>query len=371
MKIIAYSTGDSNGTEAWSNVPYYLLNALEKCGNEVIRVNILPFNRVRAVRVLINRLLRLFKTGITFERTALYGRIAKRKMLRAAKKHPDADLLFSFDFSNSIADRVKTKTLLFCDWDIKYLIEHIENRTPTEKEQRLIDEQKKVIDGTDYVVTIFPNAYDEMKKEHSNVYYFGMPVNLEEPDFDVKQAADERFEKKRLLFIGKKKYLASALSLTKAVESYNKRAGHKLFIDIIGMDADTTGIKSEYVTHHGYLHKEIPGEWAEYEALLRNAFFFVNTEDKWVGASSVLDTALCGIPCVVNPNDDLLRTFGGNIDFGFMCGENTPEAIERALKEITALSPAEYASLSEKARERVKGFTYGEYVKNIINLISG
>lgn len=371
MKIIAFSAGDSRNSDTWSNVPYYLLKALENNGTEIIRENIKPFEGRRWVRVLINKILRFTKKGITFERTALYNRISKNKMLRAVKKNPDAELLLTFGFSVCVEKETGIKTLMLCDWDIEYLINSIEKRTPTKTEQKLIEEQSEIIDSASYVVSIFPNAYEEMKKKHKNVYYFGTPINLDAPQFDIKAAAKQRFESRRLLFIGKEKYLQSAKVLACAVESFNlKNPDNKFFVDLIGMDEDRTKIKSEYIRHYGYLKKDSKKQWSIYNDLLKNAFFFINTSDNWVGASSILDTAYLGIPCIINPNPDLVKTFGENIYFGYYCNKNSADEIEKYLNRISELTLEDYALLSSNAQTAVQGYTYPEYVKKIISLIN-
>lgn len=371
MKIIAFSNGSSYDTSTWSNVPYYFLKALEKSGEEVIRVNIKPFAKVKLINHLLEKLIRTMKLGITYERTDFYNGIVKRKMLKAVKRNPDANLLLTFDFSHSVANETKIKTLLLCDWDIKYLIEKIDRRTPTDKEKRLIEQQSKIIDSADYAVSIFPKAYEEMKKTHKNMHYLGIPVNIDCPDFDIEEAQQSRYQSKRLLFIGKGKYLSCARELEKALENFNsKNPKQKIYADIIGMDESDTKISSEFITHHGYLNKNKPDEWATYESLLRGAYFFINTTDNWVGASSILDTAYLGIPCIINPNEDLTETFEGNIDFGYLCNRNSAEKIEEILNEIASLSFDEYKALSNKAHARVKDFTYDNYVRRIIQLIS-
>ena len=369
MKIIAFSNGDSNNPETWSNVPFYFLKALEATGAEVVRVNTKPFDSQRWIRVLINKALNITKSGVAFERTDYYKKTVEKKMMKALKNNKNADLLLSFDFSSSVADKTNIKTLLFCDWDIKYLITHIEKREPTEKELKLIEEQSRIIKSADYAVSIFPNAYEEMKKDYDNLYYFGTPINLDEPEFDIDSALDSRFKNKRLLFIGKKKYLIGIKALSAAVEKYNGENDEKFHIDIIGMTESITGIHSEYVTHYDYLNKNDEEQWATYNSLLKNAFFFVNTTDNWVGASSVLDTAYLGIPCIINPNDDLIKTFGKELFFGYYCCNNSSEEIEKYLNRIAEIDFEEYKLLSNNARVAVKGFTYPEYIKKILELI--
>lgn len=370
MKIIAFSNGDSLKTETWSNVPYYFTKALEEYGIDLIRVDMTPLKAFKKLILFLDRVRARFNIGVGFERTRLHSNLVRRKMLKAVKRNHDADLILTFDFSSSVKDKTDIKTLMLCDWDIKYLITQIDKRTPNEKELELIEEQSKIIDSADYAVTIFPNAYEIMKKEHKNMHYFGTPINLDSPPFDINAATGKRYNRKRLLFIGKGKYLSGAKALSDAVENYNKSNPEKAFhLDIIGMEESETGIKSEYVTHYGYLNKDDESEWNTYKNLLENAFFFVNTTDNWIGASSILDTAYLGIPCIINPNPDLTKTFGEEIYFGYYCKENTPKEIEKYLNKVANLSEEEYALLCNNAQVAVKGFTYPEIVKKIIELV--
>ena len=373
MKIIAFSNGDSNKTSTWSNVPYYFLKAAEKEGVQVVRVDITPYRNsallqkaVWAYEHLHNKL----NIGPSFERSSLHEREVRKIMMNAVKSNPDANLLLTFDFSHSVADKTDIKTLLLCDWDIEYLITQIDKRIPSEKERKLIEAQDEIIDSADYVVSIFPNAFEKMKSKHGNMHYFGTPINLDEPEFDIDAALDGRFRSRHLLFIGKEKYLSGAKELAKAVESFNLNHNEKFFVDIIGMSESITGIDSKYVKHYGYLKKDSEKQWKVYNSLLENAFFFVNTTDNWVGASSILDTAYLGIPCIINPNPDLTKTFGEDIYFGYYCKKNSAKEIEKLLCRISELSKEEYTLLSNNARIAVKGNTYGEYVKKILSLVT-
>lgn len=376
MEVLAFTYGDSEKTSTWSNVPYFFLNSLAHAENDVVlhRVNISPEDRNFIYKIiakfanLISR--KILKQDEKYFRSEFHNNLIRKYMLNGYKKYPESDVLLSFDFSNSIADAAgsKAKTLMFCDWTIEYKIRCLDKREPTDLECNYIKMQEETLKHADWIITIFPNSYDFLKKKYPDkVYYLGNVINGFVAQWDLNQITKTRMEKNNILFIGKEKYKDSLLSLLRAVEKYNASGDKKYFIHLIGMKKNEVP-KSKYLTCYGYLNKDDESERNTYYALIKDAKFLVNTNDNWVGASSVIETMYYGLPVIINPNDDLIKTFSENIDFGIYC-DNHEENILNAIKKMDSLSYDAYLAMCQNAQEAVKDFTWDAYIKKVLNLI--
>lgn len=377
MKVIAFSMGDSSKTETWSNVPYFFLKALEKENVKVYRCNI----RIQDENKLVYWTGRVFnyiirkmggKGYYSFERTMMYNFLVRRKMLHFIRKNPNVDLVLSFDFSSSVADKIQIPTMLFCDWTIEYGCKYLNEHKPGILEYRAIKRQDVTIKNANYVVTLFPNVYDFMKRKFNNIYYLGNVINTAEnvPDMEFEEGEiSNRYKKKNLLFIGRIAYKDALDSLIQAVEQYNYEHHNKFKLDVIGIEEKQTNYHNSDVAFHGYLSKENIEQNKLYYQLIRNAMFIVNTAEKWVGASSIIECAYFGVPFIVTPNADIEKTFGKKIDFGFYSSDNSVEEIIKKLDIISTLKFMDYKNMSLRVQKSVADFTWDKYIKKIFKLI--
>ncbi len=377
MEILAFTYGDSEKTSTWSNVPFFFLNSLEKSKRNVIvhRVNISPEDRNFIYKIIakfanfISR--RILKKNDAYFRSTFHNNLIRKYMINGYKKYPDSDVLLSFDFSNSIADLAenKAKSLMFCDWTIEYKIKNLEKREPTELELKHIKTQEETLKHSDWIITIFPNSYDYLKEKYPNItYYLGNVINSFVENWDLNIITKARIENNNIIFIGKEKYKDSLLSLLRAVESYNASGNKKYYIHLIGMKKSEVP-HSEYLTCYGYLNKNDEEERNTYYDLIKNSKFLVNTNDNWVGASSIIEAMYYGLPVIINPNDDLIKTFSENIDFGIYC-DNNDKNILNAIKKIDCLPYNEYLAWCQNAQKAVKDFTWDSYIEKVLNIIN-
>lgn len=375
LKIIAYTGGDSRKTSTWSNFPYFFLKTLEDKGHEVIRVNIALEDSNRLAWLFIksyNKIYRkIFKNGLfTVGRWPVCRKLVRKKMKKALDKHPDADLLVSFDFSSSIADMTDVKTLLFCDWSIEYLIRYIRKREPTKREQKLIADQNSVIDNADYVVSIFPNAKDFMQSRTKNKirFYDSYVINAMAELPPAGELAEARYNGNSILFIGSMKFHDSAACLIGAVKRYNDahKNGKPLSVNVIGMTEGQLP-RENFVKCYGYLNKDNAEQNKLYSHLLTEAKFLVNTQTLLGGASSIIEVMHYGVPVIVTETPDMDRLLGKDAAFGLYCRENSEDEILSSIEKIESLSLEEYKTMSQSAEKTVEHYTWDAYIDRLLD----
>lgn len=384
-KIIAFCKGDSTQCSTWSNVPYFFLKNLESLGIEVVRVNtqieddcFIAKKMVKAVNATIRHTYRLIQKGSTamntVDRCRLYELIENRRIYAAVEKHADADVAFFFDYSHSLKKKYAMKVVLFCDWTIEYEIKNHQKRKPNYFEKKMIRRQQCQMNEADCIITLFPNVYDELVTQFSQdkVYYLGNVINTDLDDSeDVPKLIDTHYHSKRILMIGRKAYKSGLVQLAQAVKIYNEGRPEEgqLYIDVIGMTEKETGITDQHITYYGYLNKNSWEQNEIYYNLMRNAKLICNTTENWIGASSIIEAMYWRLPVIVNPTEDIYKTFGNEIGFGKYVLQNNPYLILEAIKWIFFLDQDRYSDVCKASYEAVKDFTWEGYAKRMVDLM--
>lgn len=364
-EVILFTYGDANNAATWSNVPYYFANALEKKGFIVRKVNIKKFGLIQKI---VNKTIKIFnkKTCMAFERTWISSKISKMVMKKAIRKYPDSICNIVTNFNISPGSMSNNKSIIFSDWTFEYLIEHFNNRRPGYFEEKEIQRQNKEIESSDYVISLFPQVCEYMKKRYTNnnIMYLGNVINMS-MDEEQDHKNMERFSSDYILFIGRKKYIDSAENVAKALEVYNANAYKKVKLYIIGMNRNDLNYCNDYVKCFGYINKTQTESKNLYYDLILNSKCCINTSDVWAGFSSIVEMMYNYTPVITSKYSEFVKTFGEEIDFGIYC-ENKVKSIVGAIKYIENLDENEYEKMQIKAHNAVKGFSWDEYMDNII-----
>ena len=147
-----------------------------------------------------------------------------------------------------------------------------------------------------------------------------------------------------------------------------KQKNPSLTLHIIGMqNRDFEKLPSDVICH-GYLHKDNETENTLYYNLMQNAKVIVNPSPQWAGFSSMVEAMFFYTPIVVSPYEDFKQTFGNNIQFGCYTKEFTPIHIAEKIQYI--IENDNYEQFCNSSHEAVKDFTWSEYSKKIIDLLS-
>lgn len=367
MKILAVSHGDSTKKTTWSGVPYSFLAAIEDHlgSKSIVRLNMeeaIPSCFV-ATRKLFDRFSgRLRGPLCSFDRTLLYGFLVNRLIKNTVIRTPEISHILIFDLSTDVHSYPNIKLCRLGDWTIEHAIQMNQHRKPSRAERMYIDKQYQVLNRSDFVVSLFPQARNEMIEHGVNAFYLGNGSNV--PINDLPADRDP-FSQKYILFIGSSKYKSGLDSLVAALRQLPQERRPSLHVIGMTSECDST---DDFVFYHGYLSKENKIEKEQYYSLLCNSLAICNTTEGWGGAQSILEGMTVGSPVIVGNNPTIKSMFGNSIDFGWYCG-NDPTEIASCLISLMDLNKEDYAALRIRASEAAKNFTWDRVAKRWLRLV--
>lgn len=414
--ILFFTNGDANNANLWSNVPYCFSRALENKGNIVHRVDYsIPSPFVKFYDLVLRRIL----DSITFRKlrfpyvnsTKLFKYFAERKIKRAILQYPQADLclFMGYRFYNKWNN---VPSLLFSDWTTEMDIQ--KKRKPNFLEKRIILQEEKAINHAEYVISLFPVCCEEMKRKYpkANIHFLGgnvindlsgirlkrkeqcvmskddtvnnknkqitsdslhlTPYTLHSSkEIIVEDLIETKSNSKKLLFIGRKTtYLEAAKKLIEAYKLLKGEEAYKDYsLDIVGCAESDFSSLPEGVTCYGFLNKSEERDRKIYYDLLLGAKVLVNANPKWGAFSSTVEAMYFYTPVIVSPYQDFVRNFGEKIEFGVYNQDFTVESIANDIKSV--INSDNYAEMCNFAHEKVKSYTWENYVKQLCCLVSG
>lgn len=374
-EVIFFCGGDSSKAQTWSNVPYLFTKELINRGIVVRRVDLLGYGLSfisRCYNLFISRLVRLLYPNnmgaYSFGRTSLYRFFVDMIIRRAVRRYSHADycIFIGYDFYNKYS---KIPTLLFGDWTYKILVAERLKRSIYWFERRFVRQQDEAILHAKHVVSLFPVCAYHMRKDYPTVdisYLGGNVINsFYEGCLQENEVIARKTKSNRILFIGGKKYREGAQMLIETFMMSCMKNDYELHI--IGMnDQDLSGIPPN-VYCHGYLKKDVKHDADIYYDLLLSAKVIVNPTPLWGGYSSVIEAMYFYTPVIVSPYDDFVNEFGNEIDFGIYNIDNSCSSLASAIERL-CLSD-HYVSMCVAAHDRVKDYTWKNYINKLLNLI--
>ena len=406
--ILFFTNGDANNANVWSNVPFCFSHALESKGIIVHRVDCSMNQKIVAFYDLV---FRRVLDGITLRKlrfpylkaTRLYKYFAERKIKREILSNPQADLclFMGYGFYNKWND---IPSLSFSDWTFEMDIE--KRRKPGILHQRAIKQEKEAIENSTYVVSMFAECAEEMKKRYpnANIHFLGgnvindlsglrlkethpnppclgredqtideqdhLQICSSSKDIYVDTLLETKAKSKKLLFIGRKTtYLEAAKKLIEAYKLLKEEEAYKDYsLDIVGCSASDFDSIPEGVTCYGFLNKSEEQDRKIYYDLLLNAKVLINPTPKWGAYSSTIEAMYFFTPVIVSPYETFVNEFGRIIDFGLYNEHYTAEGIAKDIE--TVIFNNDYKSLCENAHNRVEKYTWSNYVDKVLKLIS-
>ena len=388
--ILFFTNGDANNANIWSNVPYCFSHALE---NKRITVFRIDYSMNPTFVGFYNLFLRRFLDCFSFRKlrfpylrtTRLFKFFAERKIKRAILQYPQADLclFMGYGFYNKWS---QTPSLLFSDWTTEMDIQ--KKRKPNFLEQRIIRQEEESINNAQYVISLFPVCCEEMKKKYpkANIHFLGGNVindlsglRMKRKDqcvhsskeIIVEDLIETKSNSKKLLFIGRKTtYLEAAKKLIEAYKLLKEEEAYKDYsLDIVGCAESDFSSLPEGVTCYGFLNKSEEKDRKAYYDLLLNAKVLVNANPKWGAFSSTVEAMYYYTPVIVSPYQDFVKNFGEKIDFGVYNQNFTAKRIANDIKSV--INSDNYTEMCNFAHEKVKSYTWENYVKQLCCLVSG
>lgn len=371
-EVIFFCYGDSSNASTWSNVPYLFTEALEDKNIKVRRINITPH---RFFSVFYNRTIVAFirllypKTVYSFIRSSFCSWLINRKIKKAIRQYPSADLCIfsSFSFYNVEKD---IPSLLFSDWTYELLIRERMHLKPHFLDRKCFARESKALENADWVISLFPNCSKYIKSciPNANVYYLGGVVNLRNSIDLPHNILDKKKDSRKILFIGKKHYIEACKLVIAAINKLHKQ-NEMYELHVVGMqktDFENIFIPKN-IFFYGYLRKDNLEERNLYYNLLTNAHIFINPTPTWGGYSSTVEAMLYYTPIIVSPYGDFVQEFGEKL----YCGLYNDVYNEDNLAEsILSLSKnPNYKTICIYAHERVKNNTWDNYIDKVLQVI--
>ena len=363
-KICLYTCGDSRNINTWSNVPFLFARALEKKGFILNRVDISPSKLINRVFntssfYLFKKLLH-FRTCPEFHRTWLHRALIYRRLKKAHKKYPEAELnlFLSFAFINKYSPK---PNVLWCDRTDRVVIERLE-RAPKWYERRSLAHEDGVMKRADAVYTMFPKCKEHLEELYQRpVNYLNRNVinTVYDGIFDLESTTLNRKQSNKILFIGNLRYKSGAVMLIQAVNELRPKIPD-LEVHVIGMTEENLG-QHEKVVCYGYLQKDIEKERNLYYELLLSCRCLVNPTKGWAGYSSCIEAMFYGCPIIISPNEDFTAEFGKEISFGYYCDEYD---LKNKIEQLFCCS--DYPSMCKSAHRSVKDYTWDNYIDAFI-----
>ena len=408
-ETLFFTNGDANNANVWSNVPYCFSHALENEGITVHRIDYsMPLLLVKLYDLVLRRFLdslTLRKLNFPYLRTTrLFKFFTERKIKKAIQQHPQTDLclFMGYGFYNKWN---KVPSLLFSDWTTEMDIQ--KKRKPNFLEKRIIHQEEEAINHAEYVVSLFPVCSEEMKKKYpkANIHFLGgnvindlsglrlrethpsppclwredqttkekdsLLINSSSKDIYVDTLLETKEKSKKLLFIGRKTtYLEAAKKLIEAYKLLKEEEAYKDYsLDIVGCAESDFDAFPKGVTCYGFLNKSEEDDRKTYYDLLLNAKVLVNANPKWGAFSSTVEAMYYYTPVIVSPYQDFVKNFGKEIDFGLYNETFTAENIANDIKTI--INSDNYSEMCNFAHEKVKTYTWENYVEQLCCLIEG
>lgn len=370
-KILFISYGDSNNASSWSNIPYLFSQNLENKGFELERLDIFPIQKWNTLwfKYIFRYLSIVYPNQqYSYIRTYLNRVLTFNKIKKVIKKNSDAYfcVFLNFEYYNKFN---QIPSLLLGDWTYDIVILDKLQRKPYFFETWFLKYQKEAIENAEVVVSLFKDSKDKISQRYNKeVNYLGMNVINDLNNFPIsnEEALEKKANSKEILFIGTAKYIEGAKKLAQAFIVLKKQYPD-LILNFIGFSESELDIKFTDINCFGYLRKEVKEENEIYYKLLTNAKVIVNPSDFWAGYSSTIEAMFYFTPVIVPKYSAFVDDFGEDIDFGYYLSDTQVKSIEIAIDNL--FRDKHYLDLCIKANEKVKNFTWNNFVDKIIILM--
>ena len=181
-ELTVFTNGDSGKVSTWSNIPYFFTETLIARGIKINRVDLSA--SVFSEKVFY-RVLRLFKSEGKYDyfRSFIHFTDVKRRIKKAIRLYPNSQVNILLTFSFTSAGLTKKPTILFCDWTFEHSLNYFLHRAPNFFERQAIRREKRQIERSDLVISLFPGVAKEMKNRYKNknILYLGNVINSLQP----------------------------------------------------------------------------------------------------------------------------------------------------------------------------------------------
>lgn len=379
MTIVAFASGDPESLRTWSNVPALAIKALRDMGNTVYSVNLEPSSTLaRTLLRIQNKLFRLIfgkSTMILVQHFPFWKLYTDKKVKQAVRAHKDADVLLFFSYSATGSKGCNIPSVLFCDFTIEYALKTISKRTPNLIEQKLIEHQNKILESSDAVISLFPQAAKFYSERYINKNIFSMKghvINSTLSPEDENTSIKNKKNSHEILFIGRKSYKNGAIALINAVKQYNMKSKDKVDLTIIGMtEVDLMINLPIHIKCIGYLDKSDATQSKCYYDHIKKAVAIINPTKNWGGISSIVEAMWFYTPVITSAYPEFVEIFGSDIRFGkYIEPENVTDIVEKITYLMNIRQDEAYTDLCKCSHNTVKDYTWDAFAGQIDNIVN-
>ena len=368
-EVIWVTAGDSKDPANWSNVPYLFARTLESKGIIVHRVHYNPTKFIKKLYTHIAYKIHCITKsdsfrGIVYSTTGCL--IAFPKILFAILKYRKSDccIFMGAGYANFWT---KMPSVMFMERSFEKKIKDEYHRELTMLEKLVAYRENFAWKKSSFISILFPRDIDFVKSKVPNVNIKYKGSNVINSFFKGTLNDDIIKQKQKslhILFIGGSHYKDGAKMLIEAFKILKSEI-HSLELDIIGLNDNDINEHIDGVNFYGYLRKDVSEENTLYYELLEKAKVYVNPTPAWGAYSSCIEAMYFYTPCVIHPYEHFVSEFGYNIEFGKYNQVYSPFELAKDIKEI--LISNRYASMSKKAHDVVKDYSWDSYIEWFLN----
>lgn len=310
LTINLFTVGDASDVSTWSNLPYFLSEAMLAHSVTVRRINLIPERRLmywvyrrlhHKIDGLSKRLLDRPRPTDLF-RDPLARKLINRQIRRAMTEHPAADFNFFFTYSYSSKPYSATPTVHL--GDICYQHAMRDRGLPIRaRDERAIANEKANLSGASLVLGTNKPCCDFLRQHYgvagARKLLGGINLDWQAPD-DVPEYLNGKWASRRVLFIGRGVHKRGVDLLVQAFERFNQGRAEPFGLTLVGINAGEIGALPSGVDCIGYLNKNDPAGLARYTALLESATMFVMPMREGPPPGVIKEALLTGTPVILS-----------------------------------------------------------------------
>ncbi len=375
---------DAKNIHYWSGLPFYLSQAfVSTYGDEATIIQAKYYFRIPELlfNYFIARLYRIFyqffgiKISYSFTGSWLYRLIVNILFFLHRNKINKNDYLLSIIAPYGAKRWIKVPIVAFSDGSYEFLVKWQLKRTLIGPEATVNQKSYDALSKSSMVICLFRQVYNDLvaKGIHpSELYYFPGGLNLGY----IKQKTDDdiraKFNRKTILFIGRKHYKDGAVKLLEAF-NYVKRVIPETKLVIIGLTIKDLSVKIDNsdIKVIPYLDKTKSEDLKLYTKFIEEATLFVNVAEIGGAYMATLETMAYGTPFILKSYPEIVAFMSDMNSCGLLLNRNI-EAIE--LSEILFNLLTDYSKWSVYSKNaadiasKMKWEKLFYEIENILNL---
>jgi glycosyltransferase involved in cell wall biosynthesis len=309
MRINLFTAGDSQEVSTWSNVPYFLAQALVAHDVHLNRINLIPQGPVlEAYRQahwkyegLRHRILKE-KRPLDIFRDPFVRTMINRRIRHALAQHHEADFNFFLTYSFSSRPANSTPTIHLSDICYAHSLED-QQQTIKAKQRRAIQAERRNLTRASLVLGTNEPCCQYIREHYGVAGARRLPggINLDwQLPEDRAAYLENKWHARQVLFIGRGVHKRGVDLLLQAFERFNQGRAEPFRLTLIGIDSSEIGPVPDRVECIRYLNKDDPADMARYIGLLESATMFVMPMREGPPPGVVKEALLTGTPVILS-----------------------------------------------------------------------